>query len=135
MLTVLLEPPAALRKAERDAQKGKVQSSSDKSSLAFQGGDFLLMLRLNCRTKFGLCLSRSLLVILSLALWSTIDSIRSAEPDLDIYEIQQWFCPTRSVRRTLVTLADMGLSRRMPEPPESPLLSTRCGSEDYAAEV
>ncbi|EMC99082.1 hypothetical protein BAUCODRAFT_31370 [Baudoinia panamericana UAMH 10762] len=33
----------------------------------------------------------------------------------------------------IVTLTDLGLSRRVPQPPESPLLSTRCGSEDYAA--
>lgn len=33
----------------------------------------------------------------------------------------------------LVTLTDLGLSRRIPDPPESPLLTTRCGSEDYAA--
>lgn len=33
----------------------------------------------------------------------------------------------------LITLSDLGLSRRIPQPPESPLLSTRCGSEDYAA--
>lgn len=33
----------------------------------------------------------------------------------------------------LVTLTDLGLSRRIPPPPESPLLTTRCGSEDYAA--
>ncbi|KGM91691.1 CAMK protein kinase [Paracoccidioides brasiliensis Pb18] len=33
----------------------------------------------------------------------------------------------------LVTLSDLGLSRRIPQPPESPLLKTRCGSEDYAA--
>ncbi len=33
----------------------------------------------------------------------------------------------------LITLTDLGLSRRIPQPPESPLLSTRCGSEDYAA--
>lgn len=35
--------------------------------------------------------------------------------------------------RAVVTLTDLGLSRRIPEPPESPLLTTRCGSEDYAA--
>ncbi|KAJ5613344.1 hypothetical protein N7510_006538 [Penicillium lagena] len=35
--------------------------------------------------------------------------------------------------RAVVTLSDLGLSRRIPEPPESPLLHTRCGSEDYAA--
>jgi protein-serine/threonine kinase len=33
----------------------------------------------------------------------------------------------------LVTLTDLGLSRTIPQPPESALLSTRCGSEDYAA--
>jgi protein-serine/threonine kinase len=33
----------------------------------------------------------------------------------------------------IVCLTDLGLSRRIPEPPEPPLLTTRCGSEDYAA--
>jgi len=33
----------------------------------------------------------------------------------------------------IVTLTDLGLSRRIPKPPESPFLTTRCGSEDYAA--
>ncbi|KAF2477375.1 kinase-like protein [Lindgomyces ingoldianus] len=33
----------------------------------------------------------------------------------------------------IATLTDLGLSRRIPEPPASPLLTTRCGSEDYAA--
>lgn len=33
----------------------------------------------------------------------------------------------------LITLTDLGLSRRIPAPPASPLLTTRCGSEDYAA--
>ncbi|KAI5305119.1 hypothetical protein KEM56_005259 [Ascosphaera pollenicola] len=33
----------------------------------------------------------------------------------------------------LVTLSDLGLSRRIDKPPASPLLRTRCGSEDYAA--
>lgn len=33
----------------------------------------------------------------------------------------------------IVTLTDLGLSRRLPDPPEPPLLTTRCGSEDYAA--
>ncbi|KAK3697257.1 hypothetical protein LTR37_017569 [Vermiconidia calcicola] len=36
-------------------------------------------------------------------------------------------------RAPIVTLTDLGLSRKIPEPPESPLLQTRCGSEDYAA--
>ncbi|KAF2836803.1 kinase-like protein [Patellaria atrata CBS 101060] len=34
---------------------------------------------------------------------------------------------------SLITLIDLGLSRRIPPPPASPLLQTRCGSEDYAA--
>ena len=33
----------------------------------------------------------------------------------------------------VVTLTDLGLGRWIPKPPESPLLDTRCGSEDYAA--
>jgi len=33
----------------------------------------------------------------------------------------------------LVALTDLGLSRYIPQPPQSPLLTTRCGSEDYAA--
>ncbi|KAL8946760.1 MAG: hypothetical protein Q9222_006888 [Ikaeria aurantiellina] len=33
----------------------------------------------------------------------------------------------------VVTLTDLGLGRWIPKPPESPLLETRCGSEDYAA--
>lgn len=33
----------------------------------------------------------------------------------------------------LVVLSDLGLSRRIAQPPDSPLLTTRCGSEDYAA--
>lgn len=39
----------------------------------------------------------------------------------------------QTLDRAVVILTDMGLSRRIPEPPESPLLTTRCGSEDYAA--
>ncbi|PYI07671.1 kinase-like protein [Aspergillus sclerotiicarbonarius CBS 121057] len=39
----------------------------------------------------------------------------------------------RTYDRAVITLSDLGLSRRIPEPPESPLLHTRCGSEDYAA--
>jgi protein-serine/threonine kinase len=33
----------------------------------------------------------------------------------------------------LITLTDLGLSRHISQPPASPLLTTRCGSEDYAA--
>ncbi|KAH8704642.1 kinase-like domain-containing protein [Phaeosphaeriaceae sp. PMI808] len=36
-------------------------------------------------------------------------------------------------QHAIATLTDLGLSRRIPAPPESPLLTTRCGSEDYAA--
>lgn len=39
----------------------------------------------------------------------------------------------QTLDRAVVTLTDLGLSRAIPEPPESPLLTTRCGSEDYAA--
>ena len=39
----------------------------------------------------------------------------------------------REYSTPLVTLTDLGLSRRIPKPPEQPLLTTRCGSEDYAA--
>lgn len=33
----------------------------------------------------------------------------------------------------VVTLTDLGLGRWIPRPPASPMLTTRCGSEDYAA--
>lgn len=33
----------------------------------------------------------------------------------------------------VVTLTDLGLGRWIPKPPESPMLDTRCGSDDYAA--
>ncbi|KAL1301470.1 hypothetical protein AAFC00_005718 [Neodothiora populina] len=33
----------------------------------------------------------------------------------------------------IISLTDLGLSRRISPPPASPLLTTRCGSEDYAA--
>ncbi|KAK5949710.1 hypothetical protein OHC33_009307 [Knufia fluminis] len=39
----------------------------------------------------------------------------------------------QTLDRAVVTLTDLGLSRMIPPPPESPLLETRCGSEDYAA--
>lgn len=39
----------------------------------------------------------------------------------------------QTLDRAVITLTDLGLSRTIPPPPESPLLSTRCGSEDYAA--
>ncbi|KAJ5777603.1 hypothetical protein N7520_000849 [Penicillium odoratum] len=44
-------------------------------------------------------------------------------------DVKDW----RTYDRAVITLSDLGLSRRIPEPPESPLLQTRCGSEDYAA--
>lgn len=33
----------------------------------------------------------------------------------------------------IITLTDLGLSKRIPEPPNSPLLTHACGSPDYAA--
>lgn len=33
----------------------------------------------------------------------------------------------------IITLTDLGLCKQIPQPPESPMLTTRCGSEDYAA--
>ncbi|KAL8909858.1 MAG: hypothetical protein Q9171_004845 [Xanthocarpia ochracea] len=33
----------------------------------------------------------------------------------------------------IITLTDLGLGRWIPKPPQSPMLDTRCGSEDYAA--
>ncbi|KAL4909968.1 hypothetical protein BDW74DRAFT_144126 [Aspergillus multicolor] len=50
-------------------------------------------------------------------------------PTEALQKITDW----RTYDRAVVTVSDMGLSRRIPEPPESPLLQTRCGSEDYAA--
>lgn len=44
-------------------------------------------------------------------------------------DVSDW----QTLDRAVVTLTDLGLSRRIPSPPESPLLETRCGSEDYAA--
>lgn len=44
-------------------------------------------------------------------------------------DVSNW----QTLDRAVVTLTDLGLSRRIPPPPESPLLETRCGSEDYAA--
>ncbi len=44
-------------------------------------------------------------------------------------DVEDW----QTLDRAVITLTDLGLSRRIPEPPESPLLTTRCGSEDYAA--
>lgn len=39
----------------------------------------------------------------------------------------------RSHPHPLITLTDLGLSRELPRPPQPPTLTTRCGSEDYAA--
>ncbi|KAI1971049.1 hypothetical protein LOZ51_006077 [Ophidiomyces ophidiicola] len=47
--------------------------------------------------------------------------------------VMQTITDWRTYPRALVTLTDLGLSRRIPQPPENPLLHTRCGSEDYAA--
>lgn len=50
-------------------------------------------------------------------------------PPTEMKLVPDW----HTYHRAVVTLTDLGLSRRIPEPPESPLLRTRCGSEDYAA--
>ena len=50
-------------------------------------------------------------------------------PSVVLPEVSDW----RTHDRAVVTLTDLGLGRRIPEPPESPLLTTRCGSDDYAA--
>ncbi|MCJ1252960.1 hypothetical protein MMC24_000766 [Lignoscripta atroalba] len=50
-------------------------------------------------------------------------------PTASLPTIADWQTYTSPV----VTLTDLGLGRWIPRPPESPLLDTRCGSEDYAA--
>ncbi|KAL8800634.1 MAG: hypothetical protein Q9182_005047 [Xanthomendoza sp. 2 TL-2023] len=47
----------------------------------------------------------------------------------DLSSISDW----QTYPHPVVTLTDLGLGRWIPKPPESALLNTRCGSEDYAA--
>ncbi|KAJ5083890.1 hypothetical protein NUU61_008469 [Penicillium alfredii] len=58
-----------------------------------------------------------------------LENVLLTMPAHAMEDVQNW----RTHDRAVVTLSDLGLSRRIPEPPESPLLKTRCGSEDYAA--
>ncbi|KAB8238166.1 putative protein kinase [Aspergillus alliaceus] len=58
-----------------------------------------------------------------------LENVLVTLPHAAMEEISDW----RTYDRAVVTLTDLGLSRRIPQPPESPLLQTRCGSEDYAA--
>ncbi|KAJ5102526.1 hypothetical protein N7532_003055 [Penicillium argentinense] len=58
-----------------------------------------------------------------------LENVLLTMPPHAMDEVTDW----RIYDRAVVTLSDLGLSRRIPEPPESPLLQTRCGSEDYAA--
>ncbi|KAE8165527.1 kinase-like domain-containing protein [Aspergillus tamarii] len=58
-----------------------------------------------------------------------LENVLVTLPPTAMEEITDW----RTYDRAVVTLTDLGLSRRIPQPPESPLLHTRCGSEDYAA--
>ncbi|KAB8069760.1 kinase-like domain-containing protein [Aspergillus leporis] len=58
-----------------------------------------------------------------------LENVLVTLPPAAMEEITDW----RTYDRAVVTLTDLGLSRRIPQPPESPLLQTRCGSEDYAA--
>ena len=60
----------------------------------------------------------------------------SSPPDV-LFNLSPTLIPTIANFQThphpLVTLTDLGLGKRIPLPPASPLLDTRCGSEDYAA--
>ncbi|KAL8727885.1 MAG: hypothetical protein Q9166_005762 [cf. Caloplaca sp. 2 TL-2023] len=47
----------------------------------------------------------------------------------DIPNVANW----QTYPHPIVTLTDLGLGRWIPKPPASPMLDTRCGSEDYAA--
>ncbi|KAH1492722.1 hypothetical protein LV164_001660 [Aspergillus fumigatus] len=58
-----------------------------------------------------------------------LENVLVTLPPTAMEKITDW----RTYDCAVVTLSDLGLSRRIPEPPESPLLQTRCGSEDYAA--
>ncbi|OJJ47303.1 hypothetical protein ASPZODRAFT_42453, partial [Penicilliopsis zonata CBS 506.65] len=58
-----------------------------------------------------------------------LENVLVTLPPAAMEKITDW----RTYDRAVVTLSDLGLSRRIPEPPESALLQTRCGSEDYAA--
>ncbi|KAJ5160904.1 Calcium/calmodulin-dependent/calcium-dependent protein kinase [Penicillium canariense] len=58
-----------------------------------------------------------------------LENVLLTMPIHAVESVEDWSTYDRAV----VTLSDLGLSRRIPEPPESPLLQTRCGSEDYAA--
>ncbi|KAG0160955.1 hypothetical protein PDIDSM_8487 [Penicillium digitatum] len=58
-----------------------------------------------------------------------LENVLLTMPAYVMDDVQDW----RTYDRAVVTLSDLGLSRRIPEPPESPLLQTRCGSEDCAA--
>ncbi|RMJ29078.1 hypothetical protein PHISP_00021 [Aspergillus sp. HF37] len=58
-----------------------------------------------------------------------LENVLVTVPAASMEKITDW----RTYDRAVVTLSDLGLSRRIPQPPESPLLRTRCGSEDYAA--
>ncbi|KAH8690202.1 kinase-like domain-containing protein [Talaromyces proteolyticus] len=58
-----------------------------------------------------------------------LENVLVNPPAAAMEQVLDW----RTYDRAVITLSDLGLSRRIPEPPESPLLHTRCGSEDYAA--
>ncbi|KAJ5720683.1 uncharacterized protein N7483_008617 [Penicillium malachiteum] len=58
-----------------------------------------------------------------------LENVLLTMPIHALEDVKDW----RTYDRAIVVLSDLGLSRRIPEPPESPLLQTRCGSEDYAA--
>lgn len=72
--------------------------------------------------------SESTLFVQNLLLTLPLDMLLSL-PLAVLPTISDW----QTLDRPVVTITDLGLSRRIPKPPESPLLETRCGSEDYAA--
>ena len=59
---------------------------------------------------------------------STTDVLVNIHPRL-LPTISNW----ETYPSPVITLTDLGLGRYLPQPPASPLLNTRCGSEDYAA--
>lgn len=68
------------------------------------------------------------MVLMLMLIFLTLDVLVNI-PAESMQKVSDW----RAYPRALVTLSDLGLSRRIPQPPESHLLHTRCGSEDYAA--
>lgn len=58
-----------------------------------------------------------------------LENILVNVPPIELQQITEY----ETYPHSIVTLTDLGLGRFLPKPPESLLLTTRCGSEDYAA--